>query len=102
MTAIQFGIQTSKSTQESIFSFLEKVYLGVKQVFRRMGKVKEVINTVTFRKNRYLNRFHILQSFLHGKALGKLGAGRKCISKNISEPGLVWGELNSTELQRNR
>lgn len=75
------------------------------EVLRRMGKEKEVLNTVKTRKLQYLghimrneSRYVLLQKILQGKVYGARGVGRRRISwlKNLR----TWFNQSTTQLFR--
>ncbi|MDK1801117.1 hypothetical protein LRR74_28510, partial [Klebsiella pneumoniae] len=75
-----------------------------KEVLRRMGKEKEIIDTVKIRKLQYLGhvmrgeRYTLLQTIIQGKIQGKRSIGRRRISwlNNLRQ----WYNSSSVELFR--
>lgn len=75
------------------------------KILCRMEKEKEVLNMVKCRKIQYFghimrneNRFHLLQSILQGKVLGRRGVRRRRVSwlKNLRN----WFDMNTIQLFR--
>uniref|UniRef100_A0A8D9AE48 Uncharacterized protein n=1 Tax=Cacopsylla melanoneura TaxID=428564 RepID=A0A8D9AE48_9HEMI len=73
------------------------------EVLRRMGKEKEIMNTVKKRKLEYLGhimrneeKYCLLKTILQGKVYGKRGRGRRRISwlKNLR----TWFSQTTTQL----
>ena len=74
------------------------------EVMRRMGKRKEILNTVKIRKLQYLGhvmrgeKYHLLQLVIQGKLQGKRRPGRRRISwiDNLK----TWFNCSTIELFR--